>query len=704
MYEIDEQQIRAWWQIFKKPNRLAEVRLLAPNRTYSGYFKDVETLIMQMRQYLLSENERYYGKLQVYCIFNDINEELYGREQKDKFVSGAKATKDDEMSKRNFVLIDLDPKRISGISASDEEFERAHRKAVEVYQYLLEQGFSEPIIAISGNGYHLYCPCDMPNDEASHTLVNTFLKALGTMFTDEYVDVDQTVGNVANLTKMMGSWAKKGSNGDDRKWRMARFVKIPNEIKVNDTALFQAIADLAPKEEPKQTANQTNKRFYHEQFDVVSWFNEHGIKYREKKDGTSTVYELEECPWCDSHSDKKKWDSAVFVGPDGKLTFNCQHSHCKGKTWHDVRLFYEPDAYDKPMYKPQYRQYVPQVPVKPKYEIKEEIPELGEKWFSLSAIQKIDLTRLERVKTGYDDLDKRIGGLYMSEVTILSGSNSSGKSSWINSLMLNIVQQGYKAALWSGELRADILKTWIQMVAAGASNLKPSQYDQGRYYVPDSVAQKIDKWLDGKFFLYNNGYGTKAEQILHDMEVLLNAGVKFFVLDNLMSLDVDLFEGDKNAKQKELILRIKDFAMKYMAHVLLVAHPRKATTFLRKTDISGTSDITNAVDNVFILHRTNEDFLHAITEFYDAGKASQYRQFGNILSVEKNRLYGVVDYMCGFHYDLISRRFKNTPDENVRYGWEEEPHQSVMSFAEQTPQESDDSLPFGMSDGLDAPF
>ena len=220
------------------------------------------------------------------------------------------------------------------------------------------------------------------------------------------------------------------------------------------------------------------------------------------------------------------------------------------------------------------------------------------------------------------------------------------------------------------------------MPAAGADNLRPSQYEKDRYFVPDNIGRMIDQWLDGKFFLYNNGYGTKAEQILHDMDILLKANVKVFILDNLMTLDVDLFDGDKNSKQKELILRIKDFAMKNMVHVILVAHPRKVTTFLRKNDISGTSDITNAVDNVLIMHRTNEDFLHAITDFYDAARANQYRQFGNVLAVEKNRLFGVVDFMCGFHYDIISRRFKNTPDEHIKYGWELPPKQNTFNYQE----------------------
>ena len=257
-------------------------------------------------------------------------------------------------------------------------------------------------------------------------------------------------------------------------------------------------------------------------------------------------------------------------------------------------------------------------------------------------------------------------------------TGNSGKSSWLNSLLLNIVQQGYKIALWSSELRADILKTWIQMVAAGRSRLNESKFEQGRYYVPDIVGNKIDQWLDGKFFIYNNGYGTKAEQILNDMQILLNAGIKVFALDNLMSMDVDLFDGDKNAKQKELILRIKDFAMTNQVHIILVAHPRKVITFLRKNDISGTGDITNAVDNVFIIHRVNEDFLHAIKEFFGAQAMARYDTFGNVLAVEKNRMYGVADFMCGFVYESESRRFLNYGGENVVYDWDRQPQQTYI--------------------------
>ena len=712
MYEINEEQLRQWWSLFKCDGKLTEIRLLGKT-TYSGYFTSVDTLLDRLRP-LLNTTNQYDGNLQAYFTLNDINEDLYSREQRDVFVKKPKSTTTDgDIVRRNWILIDFDPERAAGISASDDEFEKAHLKAVEVYRYLMQEGFKEPLITKSGNGYHLYLACDMPNDETHNEIIKRFLQSLSKMFSDESVEIDEKVFNPARIDKLIGTWAKKGSDTQERKWRLATIVKVPKDLSPNDDALFQKIADLLPKEEPKPLPNRQRPIHNSAPFDLPSWLREHGIVYREKKSGDSTRYELEYCPWVDTHSDKKKWDSALFVDSQGKITFNCTHSHCKGKTWQDVRLHYEPNAYDRPTFQPQYapRQYAPQK----KYEIKEEIPELGEKWLSMSSIQKVDLSKLEHYATGFTELDKNIIGLYMSELTILSGSNASGKSSWLNTLLLNIIQQGAKVALWSGELRPDILKTWVQMVAAGKNNLRQSMYGDGKYYVPNNIAERIDQWLDGKFFLYNNEYGAKWQQIFHDMELLLKVGVKVFALDNLFSLDIDILDGDKNSKQRELILQIKDFAKKNQVHIILVAHPRKVTTFLRKNDISGTSDLQNAVDKIFIIHRVNNDFFRAGAEFFGQSEIQRFQGFGNVIEVCKDRLYGVVDLMVGMQYEIESRRFKNDVNENVQYGWEIEPTQSTMTFDEQPKQQynadwnyrnndANDDMPFGAPSDDAAPF
>jgi len=705
---LDVETIKEWWRVFVGDGNMVEVRILGKFQ-YSGYFKSLDNLIKEIEPYAEMDNE------QIYFTLNEINADCYGRQQCEKMVKSPKTTTTDtDVVRRKTVLIDFDPIRTTGVNASEAEFELAHKKAQAVFKYLREQGFSDPVIAVSGNGWHLqYFIEDCPNNDDNTKTIKRFLQSLSNMYSDDKVDIDEKVFNAGRICKLYGTMAKKGANIPERPWRMSKLVYVPKNIKANDAALFQKIADLLPKEEPKPLPNRQRPIYNSAPFDLPSWLREHGIVYREKKSGDSTRYELEYCPWVDTHSDKKKWDSALFVDSQGKITFNCTHSHCKGKTWQDVRLHYEPNAYDRPTFQPQYapRQYAPQK----KYEIKEEIPELGEKWLSMSSIQKVDLSKLEHYATGFTELDKNIIGLYMSEVTILSGSNASGKSSWLNTLLLNIIQQGAKVALWSGELRPDILKTWVQMVAAGKNNLRQSMYGDGKYYVPNNIAERIDQWLDGKFFLYNNEYGAKWQQIFHDMELLLKVGVKVFALDNLFSLDIDILDGDKNSKQRELILQIKDFAKKNQVHIILVAHPRKVTTFLRKNDISGTSDLQNAVDKIFIIHRVNNDFFRAGAEFFGQSEIQRFQGFGNVIEVCKERLYGVVDLMVGMQYEIESRRFKNDVNENVQYGWEIEPTQSTMTFDEQPKQQynadwnyrnndANDDMPFGAPSDDAAPF
>ena len=93
----------------------------------------------------------------------------------------------------------------------------------------------------------------------------------------------------------------------------------------------------------------------------------------------------------------------------------------------------------------------------------------------------------------------------------------------------------------------------------------------------------------------------------------------------------------------------------------------------------------------------------------------RFQGFGNVIEVCKERLYGVVDLMVGMHYEIESRRFKNTAEENTQYGWEREPKQSTMAFDNNPAQVSnyittqpenhgvDENFPFGAPMD-DAPF
>ena len=404
-------------------------------------------------------------------------------------------------------------------------------------------------------------------------------------------------------------------------------------------------------------------------------------------DNGGTKLILKECPFENSHHAP---DSAVFIKRDGSLGFKCLHASCSNYNWKSLRLKFDPHAYDKPHQEQRhFRQ--PYIPERKKYKIQEENPELGKKWLSLSDVKRVNLSETKTIKTGFRELDKKILGLNLGEVTLLSGSNSAGKSSWLNTLILNVINDDNKVALWSGELPPDKLKMWIHNAAAGKENIISKQRgDFTIYETTPQASAKIDEWLDGKFFLYNNEYTSKWEQILHDIKELIKLGVNLFILDNLFSMDIDIFDGDKNNKQKELILQICQLARAHRIHIILVAHPRKSIGFLRKTDISGTADLTNAVDNVFICHRVNNDFLKTGSEFLGSAKVQEYNAFGNCIEVCKNRMFGIVDFLVGMYYEIESRRFKNDINENIRYGWET----SERNYQVRTPYVEDDSEMF----------
>lgn len=700
MINIDT--IRKWWDIFVGAEDFTEVRILG-KFTYSGYFKSLDNLLEAIQPYAEMDDE------QIYFVLNDIDPLCYGRKQCEKFVKNAKITTNDgDIVHRRWVLCDFDPVRRSGTNSTDEQLGFAHQKAQAVFRFLRDRGFSEPVICKSGNGYHCLYRIDAPATDEVTEIIKGFFKYMSSIFTDDKVDFDEKNFNAARISKLYGTMAKKGANIEEMPWRMSDIIYVPSEILPTPIDKFKELADLLPKEEPKQVSERRPFQGQ-QQFDLRSWLNEHGISYKEEKQGTSVRFTLEYCPWVDTHSDKKKWDSALFLDPDGKITFNCHHSHCKNKTWRDVRTFYEPDAYNRPAYQPQPYQPRPYAPQKPKYEIKQETPELGKKWLQLTDIEKVDLSAIPRVKTGFTEIDRMILGLAEGELSVLSGGNASGKTSLLDTIILSAIEQHVPTAAYSGELPSYIFKSWLQMAAAGRDNLMPSKFGDGKFFVPNNVGERIDRWMTDKFFLYNNEYGNSVEEVMYDMEELLELGVKLFILDNMMSLDLEALDGgNSNVKQKSLIVRLKDFAKNNKVHVIVVAHPRKTTAFLRKNDISGTGDITNVADNVFIAHRVNQDFLKAGAEFYGQGEIMRFQGFGNVIEISKNRMYGVCDVLVGLHYEIESRRFKNTEYEDIHYGWEAAPEQQTYWDEPEYHEvytEGEPDLPFARYQGDDAePF
>jgi hypothetical protein len=118
--------------------------------------------------------------------------------------------------------------RKSGTSATDQAVQLAKYKAIDVVNYLKNEGFADPVIAFSGNGYHLLYPIDEPRED--NGLIQRFLQNLASHFDDDKVKIDTAVHNPSRIMRFYGSVARKGDEVPALgiHHRVARILSVPN--------------------------------------------------------------------------------------------------------------------------------------------------------------------------------------------------------------------------------------------------------------------------------------------------------------------------------------------------------------------------------------------------------------------------------------------------------------------------------------------
>jgi len=283
----------------------------------------------------------------------------------------------------------------------------------------------------------------------------------------------------------------------------------------------------------------------------------------------------------------------------------------------------------------------------------------------LADVKPIDVKSIPRTLSNVRQLDIAMGGFLDGELTVWTGRRGEGKSTLLGQMMLEAVEQGKKVCAYSGELRADWFKYWIELQAAGPKYCKTYVDDlneKEKIYVDEAAAIKIRQWYSDLFYMYDNEIATiKGEEItiLKIFEYAAKRyGCKVFLVDNLMTAnsqttkDEDYFRAQSN-----FVGELVNFARIYNTHVHLVAHPRKSGRDLDCDDVSGIGDITNRAHNVISWSRLD-----------DLEKAKHGAD--GILKILKNRSYGA-NATIGFRYDPISRRlFHKDSRADKAYGWE----------------------------------
>lgn len=682
MAYYDEQIIRKALSLLKPNNEIFEIRILFSNKkVLSGYFKDVDTAIKQIKTVDLKNAN-------VYFTINSVEDACYDRSQQDVLQMYNKATTSDkDIKSYDYIMIDLDPVRPSDTSSTDEQIQEAKELGNKIYRYLRDVGFEQPAFGFSGNGVHLLYKVALVNCDDNKNMLKRFLETLGLLFDTENVKVDNTTFNPARICKLYGTLAQKGANSKKRPHRMSYIIGNQAELKSTDIEYIRKFNSLYPIELDKpQEYNNYNPRT----FDVEDWLNKYNINYHKVSISNGSKLILDCCPFDSNHKGK---DAAIFKMSNGAIGFKCFHNSCEGKTWQDVRKLFEPDAYER---KQQYDE-------KRKYQSfnREQKPliiqkDKGNIWQSAKDIYEEPERDVSYIRTGIHDFDSKVGGLIKGGTSVVSGLRGSAKSTWVSQIVLNAIDDGNRAAVYSGELASKKYLKWMFRQAAGKAYIKQSGTYENSYYVPKEIELKILNWLSDNFYKYNNLYGNNFKQILETCKDIIKTNkIDLLVLDNLMALDISSLSDNKYDAQTEFALQIHQLAEETNVHIMYIAHPRKALGFLRLDDISGAADLSNTVDDAFIVHRNNNDFKRLSKQMFGWKEDAYVYSGTNVIEVAKERENGLQDEFYPLYFEKETKRLKNDFTENRIYGWNtnSEGFTSDPELLKQVPFETDD-LPF----------
>ena len=300
-----------------------------------------------------------------------------------------------------------------------------------------------------------------------------------------------------------------------------------------------------------------------------------------------------------------------------------------------------------------------------------------------SEIEELDISQMDGVKTGIKPLDEELLKIFYGTLTVLSGRPGSGKTSIIDQTIARTIDNGNPVFLFSKEMPERMSANWFNTIIAGRRNMveKTSRDNRKYYIVPQSIQKKMQTYYNKKLFIYRDDEPNDVDSVLKSAEECVRKfGCKLIVLDNLMMIDLNCAESDKNTAQTNLINSLIKFAAKFNVAVVLIAHPRKTqdtNSDIEMYDISGTSNIINLAMRSIGLRR--------VSKKEKADAKSKWHNFDVVLTVIKDRLLGKADFQMGLWYDLTSRRFYTDYEEyDAQFAWDSDIYTDKLPYIDRS--------------------
>lgn len=234
---------------------------------------------------------------------------------------------DNDVTEIRRILFDLDPVRETGQGATDFQVKEARLRADRLASLLSNRGWPDPMIAFSGNGWHLQYQVCMPRAPEVRLMLDWLYRGLGLRMDTAEVHFDRSVRNPSRICRMYGTTNHKSNR--------ASYVEfIPGDSLVDPMLVASTAKEFQP---PKPKAAPRPKVPWQAEWnriDVVGLFKSLGL-YKRHVGGEKHAVT---CPYVEKHStpddpmstDTVIWDRTTYP------KFCCLHDHCREIKINDI--------------------------------------------------------------------------------------------------------------------------------------------------------------------------------------------------------------------------------------------------------------------------------------------------------------------------------------------------------------------------------
>lgn len=247
--------------------------------------------------------------------------------------------------------------------------------------------------------------------------------------------------------------------------------------------------------------------------------------------------------------------------------------------------------------------------------------------------------------TGFEKIDSKSGGLQKSDLIIVAGETSQGKTSLAVSIMRNASISDAKIAMYSMEMKKEQIAARILSMESGVPS---NQIMYSR--LTDSQIQAIDKGVGniiGKGIYFDDRSTSNIDTIISSIRYMkLKHDIDGAIVDYLQILNVNMKGANKEQQMGDVARRLKNLAKDLDIWIIALSQLNrdKDNPVPSLARLRDSGQIAEAADVVMLIYRPEVKGKNYPEEFSNVSTKNTA-----MIDIAKGRNIGIMKFICGFN-------------------------------------------------------